>query len=534
MIRNIKILLQLSFLKKKEFIHAFKKSDFWVRVVTVAFFIYFAINSITTSGFLIQFIKNNFDRGSQNFIPVFNIILFVLFLCNLIAIIFLGTAKYDQSSLKTLLRYPVTLKQIIFFRTLSVSAELLNIIFIPFYIAAYFIAGNHFYFAGIMLFLFILLLFLLSINSIIEFLRNFTAAIISLRKFKFLFWLFSFLLTLAIVLIIPKIPAFIANAQNIKEISGVLFYLPTGIFAKAVVALNSQNNTVQIIVYILYLILFSAALFVINFLLVKFYKNRDFGKAKKEKKIKKPVIPALLNKTGVGPFEKKNLIYLYRSPRALLNVLAIIGYEVLLAYFVSVHLNDKASPNIYIALSFTVLFQSLIILAYAGNFFSFDYTGIINYFFRPLKTEKLIKSKLLIVNILVFFNMLVFIYFTLVLKINRYDFLLQANFLVLTYFIPMFFAVLLSFYFPKTVGFYAMMGTNASLATVLISMIISFGFWGLDYLLLAKITNTTVVLAITFCIFIVNILAAYYKNYAIEIFDKVLNKQKEKIIDKIV
>ncbi|GBD91839.1 hypothetical protein BMS3Abin04_02571 [bacterium BMS3Abin04] len=534
MFRNFKILLQLSFLKKKEFIHSFKKSDFWVRAVTVVFIIYLIVNSITTSGFVVQFVKSNFDPGSQNFIPVFNIIVFLLFVSNLIAIIFLGTAKYDQSSIKTLLRYPITLKQIIFFRTLSVSAELLNIMFIPFYIAAYFIVGNTFDFTSIILFLFILLLFLFCFNSIIEFLRNFTAAIISLKKYKFLFWFFSFALTLVIVLIIPKISFYFSNEQSIKKLSDILFYFPTGIFTKSIFALSGQSDVFQIFRYALYLFLFGFSLSGINLYLVKFYKTRDFGKTWKKKKLKEPVIPKLLNKTSLGPFEKKNIFYLYRSPRALLNILVFIMYEILLAYFVTVRLHDKSALNIYVAVSFIVLFQSLIILGYAGNFFAFDYSGIINYFFRPLKTERLIKSKILILNILVIFNSLVFIYFAFLFRINIYDVLLQINALIFVYFVSLFVAILLSLFFPKTVGFYAMMGMNAPFMAVLISMIISMGFWGLDYLLLAKINSIRVELTIIFFVFLLNLSLVYYKKSIFGFFDKILINQKEKIIDKLI
>lgn len=534
MIQNFKILRLLSSLKKKEFIYFFKKNDFWFRLVTVLFIIYFVVNSILSSSFIVQFVKNNFSLNSVNFIPVFNIVLFFIFLVNIVAIIFVGTSNYDQSSVKTLLRYPITVKQIIFSRTVSVSSEWVNIIFLPLYFSAYFITGNSFNLTGIIFFLFILLLFLFCINSIIEFLRNFTTAVLLLNKFKSLFWVLFFALFLLIILSIPKIPPYLSNENSVKRISEVLFYLPTGVFTKAVIALNGQNNTLQIVVYFLYLILFSVALFAINLFLAKFYKNCNYGKTRKEKKIKKPAIPSLLSKTTLGSFEKKNLIYLYRSPRALLNVLVFIIYEVLLTYFVTVHLNDVNTPNINVVISFTVLFQSAMVLTYAGNFFSFDYSGIINYFFRPLETKYLIKSKILILNILVIFNMMIFIYFTFLLKINKYDFLLQANFLVLTYFISIFVAVLLSLNFPKTVGFYALMGANAPIITVIISIIISFGFWGLNYVLLAKITNIAVILTIILCVFVVNLLAVYFKNDVVDIFNKVLIKQKEKIIDKIV
>lgn len=531
--RNFKILLQLSSLKKKEFIHSFKKSDFWVKAVTVVFIVYFAVNSITASSFIAQFVKNNFKLTSQNFTPVFNVVLFVIFLFNIIAIIFLGTAKYDQSNIKTLLRYPIALKQIIFFRTLSVSAEIINILFVPFYIAAYFIAGNAFDYSSVILFLFILLLFLFCVNSIIEFLRNLAAAIISPKRFKFLFWSFSFVLTLVIVLIISKIPYFFSNEQSIKKLSDILFYFPTGIFTKSIFALGGQSNISQILVYALYLILFSVILFVINLALVKFYKNRDFGKAKKEKKLKEPVIPKLLNKTSLDPFAKKNVFYFYRSPRGLLNILIFIIYEIWFVFLVTARIQVKSSHHSYIVICFTILFESALLFAYAGNFFAFDYSGVINYFFRPLKTENLIKSKILLPNILVIFNGLVFIYFVFLLRMNIYDVLLQINILIFVYFVSLFVAVLLSFYFPKEVGFYAIMGMNAPFFAVLISIIISMGFWGLDYLLLAKINSVRIELIIAFVTFLFNITFLYYKKSSYVFFDKVLINQKEKIIDKL-
>jgi len=125
-VQKLKILRLLLSLKKKELFYSFKKQEFWIRVVTAILVLYVVANSISTSSFLIDFIKSNFNSSSKNFKPIFNIILFALFLSNIIAIIFLGTANYNQSFIKTLFRYPITLKQIIFFRTVSVSSDIDN------------------------------------------------------------------------------------------------------------------------------------------------------------------------------------------------------------------------------------------------------------------------------------------------------------------------------------------------------------------------------------------------------------------------
>ncbi len=499
----------------------------------MAIFVYFTVNSITAGTFVTQFIKANFDLASQNFIPVLNIVLFVLFSVNIILIIFLGTARYDQSAIKILLRYPISLKQIIFFRTLAVSAEVINILFLPLYIAAYFIAGNSFNFTSVTLFLFILMSFLFCINSIIESLRNLTSAIISLNKFKFFFWSFSAFLMTAFVLMLSKIPAFFSDEQSIKKFSEILFCLPTGIFTESLFALKEQINISQIFFYVLYLILFSTILYAINLALVKFYKNRDFGKKETKKKFKIPVISKLLGKTSLGPFAKKNIYYFYRSPRRLINILAIIGYEIWLMFIVTVKIQTKGSHDSHIISCLTILFESGLIFANAGNFFAFDYSGIINYFFRPLKTENLIKSKILITNLLVMFNGLVFIYFVFLLRINIYDVLLQINILVFVYFVSLFVAVLLSFYFPKEVGFYAIMGMNAPFPAVLISILISLGFWGADYFLLAKINSVRNELIITFVTFLFNIAFLYYRKSSYVFFDKILINRKENIIDKL-
>lgn len=530
-IQKLKILFLLSSLKKKEFFYSFKKRDFWIRVVTAIAVVYLVLNSISSSSFLVQFIKDNFHLSSTNFIPIFNIVLFFVFLCNIAAIIFLGTANYDQSFIKIFLRFPISLKQIIFFRTISVSSELVNIIFLPLYISAYFIAGNSINFTGVLVFLLVLLLFLLCLNSLIEFLRNITSAIISLKKYKNIFWFLTFVFTLFIIVIIPKIFTYFTNQESIKKISDVLFYFPTGVFTKSLFSLNGNITVSQLYLYIFYFVLLGVMLFAANLLLVKFYKNRDFGKVNVKSKLTRPKVSNFIHKIKLGAFEEKNLIYLFRGPRPLLNAFGFIFIEIYLVYFATAKVNDGTIKNIYVLFSIIIYLQSLIIIANAANFFAYDYSGIINYFFRPLKIRSFINSKILIVNIFTIINTLSLIYLGLLLKLNAIDIVLQFDLLFFTYLVFLIIAIIISFYFPKVVGFYSIMGMNMSILSVIIGIIFAMAFWGLDYLLLTGIKFITTKLVIIFLIFLINLTIINFKEKIFALFNKILIKQKEKIID---
>jgi len=272
-------------------------------------------------------------------------------------------------------------------------------------------------------------------------------------------------------------------------------------------------------------------LFAANLLLVKFYKNRDFGKVNVKSKLTRPKVSNFIHKIKLGAFEEKNLIYLFRGPRPLLNAFGFIFIEIYLVYFATAKVNDGTIKYIYVLFSIIIYLQSLIIIANAANFFAYDYSGIINYFFRPLKIRTFINSKILIVNIFTIINALSLIYLGLLLKLNAIDIVLQFDLLFFTYLVFLIIAIIISFYFPKVVGFYSIMGMNMSILSVIIGIIFAMAFWGLDYLLLTGIKFITTKLVIIFLIFLINLTIINIKEKIFALFNKILIKQKEKIIN---
>ncbi len=331
--------------------------------------------------------------------------------------------------------------------------------------------------------------------------------------------------------LIIQIPSYFINEENIKNFNKILFYFPTGIFAKTIFLLTGKMNIYQLLVNILYFLIISMFLFYTNLFIVKFNKNRDFGKSVSNQKLKKTLPTRFFGISKLSPFSIKTIIYYLRNPRRLFNTVGFLLYEIWTVYFISVKLSSFSSKDTYIGLSFIVLFQSLVIIVNNANFFSYDYSAIINYFFRPLKINTLINSKTLVINFFVMINAILLIYFAFLFKLNFFEIFFQINFLVTEYFIIMLTSILTSFYLPKVIEFYSIWGMNYPILTGIIGFILVFAFIGLNYTLLSIITSLIGEIIIILILLIINFVIVFSKDKIFFLINKLLIKQKEKIID---
>lgn len=140
----LKIIFALVALKKKLLFNSFKRLDNWVKIVSIILIVYVVVNSIGSSSFLAQFVKSEFKSSSPYLYQVSNIILFLLFTANILVVLLAGSSKFSDVIFTKLFYYPLTIKKVVIFEVLSCTGELFNLIFIPFYFAAYFVFVNTF------------------------------------------------------------------------------------------------------------------------------------------------------------------------------------------------------------------------------------------------------------------------------------------------------------------------------------------------------------------------------------------------------
>ncbi len=252
----------------------------------------------------------------------------------------------------------------------------------------------------------------------------------------------------------------------------------------------------------------------------------------KSSKHEQNFITKLVDRYVSNPIIKKELHYTFRSPRELLNYGVIIYFYIYTAWMV---LSDGVSKlglhHVLLIMQMFFLFMHiLIILQYCGNFFRYDYEGVINYFYRPISYSYLIRSKTFPFNIILIFNILFALIMLIITGIKPAGFLLFISLIIILYHSGSAAGTLLSIYFPKRVNLYGLTGSNVTFWSFIITLLSASILIGLCYPMIKDFSGVfKIFVSIILLIFSLKI---YYSQERINsIFAKILIKRKERIIN---
>ncbi|MHB1687143.1 MAG: hypothetical protein ACYCVH_07200 [Ignavibacteriaceae bacterium] len=481
---------------------------------------------------MVQYIKDNFNKDSVLFRPLFSLILFIIFISNIFTTFFLSGTNYSQNLFKTLLLYPVRFNRIIFYEIISGMGDFINLLFLPFYAAAIFIPDRLSGWSNIITFLTTLLLFLLSVSSIIYLLKNLFALISSSKHSRKLLYFLSILFGIIFIVIIHRLPLFLKDANNLTSAEKFLGLFPTGIYSNFILNAESSLISYNFLSTLSYFLALNIILFALNYRIAKFIRNKSYITIFHKNSLKKSLLTRLFLSVPVNPFSKKDIVYTLRSLRTMFFHLMIAVFVPILIFAYMKNTLDKEQNfnNIINQFSFSILFNFSIGLNFAGNIFAFEGNAIINYFFRPISYASIIKSKTFIPNYYIVIILLTNLILLLILCTEFSIIIFYELLIFLNYFLLLLLALPLSIYFPKEVNFNAMNSFLTSLVSLFIFLILAFILWFIFQTTLAFYihSNYKFLIFLILCFMIVPFL--YYKEKIFSRLGRLLLKRKEKII----
>ncbi len=528
--KDIKIIRSIFRLNKHVFFNSFKRNDTWLRVLTIVLLVYILFHSIVSGGIAASLFKSFMHPGDKYYFPVINVSLFVLFVLNILASIYLSTSKYSEIIGTKLLYYPVSAFKIVLFGIFAATADLYNLFFVPFYAVTFLVIGYINSFTSFLLLLVIFCLFVMLTGSIIYLLKNLYLLIVSNQRQKKIFSYAGVALLLLIFIFPRETIGIFEKVRNILAVSKIVIYLPSGILANFV-ASTTGTITSKFLPAFVYFFLINILLFDLNRKIQKkLNRKKSIGCGTKFNK-KQGRLVLFIKKHITNPVNKKDLIYSFRSTRELSNYLLLIYAYTLIAFYsfqMFFSHQIKGTDILYMSLFF-IAFHLIVILKNCDNFFGYDYGGVINYFNKPLGYSNLLKYKTSSFNFLSKFNFVIGTICLIILQINILDYLLFISLLIITYFLLKHLGAVLSINHPYRISFYGLSGMNVSFVTMLIILITTLLFLVISYLLFKELSPfdkaivSLIFLVVSFFLFKLN---QKINSYLANLF---VNK-KEKIV----
>lgn len=529
--KYIKILYSLVRINKNVLFNSLKKIDDWIKVLSIALLIYLLIKTITSASMFSLLLKFQLTPDNKYFFHVLNVLLFILLIANIFASFYFSASNHSNKVSLKLQYYPVGELTAVVIGIVIGMIDLFNLIFIPIYTAILFTMGN-FNSAGEIIFsIIILLLFILSVNGIIYLLNNLYPLLISSGKMKKIFNYVTIFLIFFLFLSLRQLTIFLNNSENIIIISNLCTYFPSGIFAKYILSGSKYFSVANTITALIYFLVFDILVVALNIFIHKKLKKRRLFQNNTALKPKVFSIPSIIEKYVSNPIIKKDLIYVYRSTRELVNFGMIILFYFYFAYFIFIKgvSSFKIQHNLVMAQSMFLFFQVLFTLKFYSNFFGYDYSGVINYYCKPIGSEFVIKSKTNSYSHLIWFNIIFASIFLFILKIKGVEFLLFINLMLFVFLISKFLGAVLSVYFPKSINFNGLTGANFSFFTILSIMIFSFTILWIGHLLFGQM-NDLYKIIFTLVLLGTNGIIIWSDKKLIVLISVLFRKQKGKII----
>lgn len=528
MIEYFKLIYLLVTLKNRIFKNTIFKSENWSKIIALILFFLVFLNTLQSSAFIVQFVKDNFDQNSVLFRPLFEIILFIVFIFNIISTLTLSGSDHSHNFLRTLAIYPIKFNRIIFYEIITGLIDIITLLFLPLYVGTIFLSGIMIGWINSFAIFLILFLFLFSISNIISLLRN-TINLISFGKHsKILMMFFTFSAGFVLVLILKQIPNILTNTNTLVSVAEYIKLFPTSVFTSVLLG-SSSDFYYNFIIASLYFVILNSMFFLLNIYSAKLLRKKSFGKIYHKFSIKKSILTRLFIDVRVNPFSKKDAAYTLRSIRTMPSHLMILLFLVLISVtsFKQSGLNNQ---NLADRFSLPFLFISMIVLSFSANAFAFEGRSIINYFYRPISSNATLKSKMFISNfyfIIISAGNLLIMLFS---KTKLLDLLFFEVVYLLGYIILLAYAFPLSIYFPKNVNFTAMSGFLTSLPSLFIFIVLALvtwlGFYGVFQFYLTSQFRLMILLAVGLFI----LLIIYYRAKIFAIIGRLLSSRKEKVI----
>ena len=530
MIEYLKFIYTLILLKNKTFRNTIIKAGNWSKIITIVLLLFLFLNAIQSSSLTFQYIKDNFNENSDLFRSLFSLILFMIFISNIFTTLFLGGSNNSSNLFKTLLHYPVRFNRIVSYEIISGLGDVINLLYLPFYVAAIFILHRLSGGTEIITFLIILLLFLFSVSGIIYLLKNlFTLISCSKHPRKLLYSLYL-LFGIIFIVIIQRLPLFLKDTNNLILAGNALRLFPTGVYSNFILNPQSSLLSYNFLFTLLYFLALNILLFVLNYRIVKFFKNKTYGRVSQKLRHNTSLLTRLFIRVPINPFTKKDIMYTLRHFNTMrLHFLMAVFIPVLIIAYI---INDNNGVDIISQISISILFMSLLVLRFSGNFFSFEENAIINYFIRPINNSSIIKSKTFIANYYFVIILLTNLILLLILQtkfsvIIFYDFLILLN-----YFLLLLFTIPLSIFSPKKVKFNVIIGNvfPTQLSSLFMFFIFAFILWFISKTTLTFYFyfNNKFLIFLILCFMLLSFI--YYKEKIFSRLGTQLSKRKEKII----
>lgn len=529
--KSIKVIYYLLKLKWNLFWNSVKRIKTWINVISLIFVLILLFNSIQSSSFIVETFRTQFPTDNKYFNSLFNVILFFVFISNIFAAFFFGNLSNSLTSISTLARYPISLNKIVFYHIITGFGEIFNILFIPIYIAAYFVAGNKFFSTNFLFFIILLLFLIFFINNVFQILRNIASFLVSFNKFQWIIPPFIVIFIIITVELFPRLPSFLLTKDNIIRFSDFLTIFPSSVFFDFIKNTAIRFSLSNFVLNLAYFVIINYLILIINIYFTKKLYSINYGKISSQMWRNKRFLFNFISIININPIIKKNIIYFLRSPKMLVNIIfLLVGCLSIVIPVLLRKSNYNEFSEILISLKIMFLsFQTIIILILGGNIFGQEYNGIINYFIRPILPQNILTAKMIIPFILAIFNLFFSTIVLIFLNEKLVDYLLYISILFSSSMIFIFIGTFLSIHFPKSIPYYQINGLNTSLVTMFLSFLLLLLFAGIQ-IVLFSITDYLTKSIIIITLFIVGIIIIYYAKKILFKLSKILIYQKEKII----
>jgi len=459
-LKRIFLLIEI---KKCLVVNKLKKIDTLALLITIGFGLYLLMSSIHAGNLFKYFMSDLQNKqNSIEFIKIFSLMLFVMYIINIFTPLSIGGFNKKTDLVSILVYHPFTVKEIVFYSIIVEFSSIFILLFIPFYIASFFIINHSVQFVEVILFTVVLLSFMFSVSAAVVLIRNIFQELLKRKILRKIF--FGLTITTYILLIIFY---FYQTTEpkniDVSKVMQIIRYAPPGILSDYIMHRLSFINA------LLYFIPVNITLLCLNFYFVKRY-NKKANTAQVKNNQKMHLFKMwIFDKLKINGYIQKDLCYLFRSPRTILNLILWIFLLATGLFPIS----DKYSLFI-----FPVLLLYVTSFLFGINVFAYEYAGIVNYFYRPISAFEVLKNKEKSFTFFVYILIIVLSVLVLVKKEipNISDSIFFISTFMAHYYICIYCGLFISIYSPYRINFYVISGRSVSFITMFFLLIlIGFG-----------------------------------------------------------
>lgn len=455
---KMKIICTILSLRKRLFLNHLRKTWSWLKVISVSLITLWIINFIVSGSYIGKLLYENYLHENIYFAPLLIIVSSLVFALTVIISVFAGGMVNHQDTSVTLLHYPIPRKLMVISDIISECSEPFSFLCFATYGILYFLAGNGLKLIPLLLFTGIFISFIFLLCCVIHLIKSGLALLVHSGLYRIFRWVFPLVFSLTVIYCLKIVSIKITDINTLQGFSNLLELLPSGVYAKFVISLNSGGLWQDFLFSFTYMSAVNILLLYSNYIVTAHIENRMFRQLHR-------TIPGAESmfsgfRLSFNPVFRKSLLYFFRSPKRVLNVLALFSFYIPFLYYLillPIPASDKFSLILITELSF-FFFHSSLILLLEGNFFGYDYSGVVNYYFLPVRLSDVIISKSMLSLCLAGINYLFAIFSLLLLDTSLSDLLLYTSFSFFTFFVFQFISIWLSILYPQKVEFYQIWG----------------------------------------------------------------------------